>query len=107
MEKGSFSAFLAGLGLGVGIGMLFAPKSGAETREQLKTKAGEGKEYIKHRSIELKDQANDLIGKGREALGRQKENLAEAMEAGRQAYRDTVSGTTPPPPPNTAPGTSQ
>jgi len=97
MEKGSFSAFLAGLGLGIGIGMLFAPKSGAETRQQIKTKAGEGKEYIKQRSVELKDQAGDLIDRGKEALGRQKDTLSEAMEAGKQAYRDAVGGTTPPP----------
>jgi len=104
MEKGSLSAFLAGLGLGVGIGMLFAPRSGAETRQQIKTKAGESKEYIRQRSGELKGQAGDLIEKGKEALGRQRENLNEAMEAGRQAYRDTVTGSTPPP--ASTPGTT-
>ena len=93
--KGSFSAFLAGLGIGVGIGMLFAPKTGAETRQQIKTKAGEGKEYLKQRGSELKDQANDLIEKGRDALGKQRDNLADAMEAGKQAYRDAVTGRTP------------
>ncbi len=98
--KGSFSAFLAGLGIGVGIGMLFAPKTGAETRQQIKTKAGEGKEYLKQRGGELKDQANDLIEKGREALSKQRDNLADAMEAGKQAYRDTVTGKTPPPTPS-------
>jgi hypothetical protein len=30
------------------------------------------------------------VDKGKEALGRQKDNIAEAVEAGRQAYRDTV-----------------
>ncbi|MFB3827644.1 MAG: YtxH domain-containing protein [Bryobacteraceae bacterium] len=100
--KGSISAFLAGLGIGVGIGMLFAPRTGAETRQQIKTKAGEGKEYLKQRGSELKDQASELIEKGREALSRQRDNLADAMEAGKQAYRETVSGQTPPAPPEGA-----
>lgn len=33
--------FLSGLGLGVGLGMLFAPKKGSEFRQELKTKLDE------------------------------------------------------------------
>ena len=105
MEKGSFTAFLAGLGLGVGIGMLFAPKAGGETREFIKTKAGEGKDYLKQRGTELREQAGDLIEKSKEALGRQKETLADAMEAGKQAYRETIGQQEPPTTP--APGGAQ
>ena len=94
MDKNGLSAFLLGLGVGVGIGMLFAPKSGEETRELIKNKASEGTDYLKQRSTEFKQTASDWVDKGREALGRQRDNLADAMEAGRQAYRDTV---TPPP----------
>jgi len=94
MDKNGLSAFLLGLGVGVGIGMLFAPKSGQETRELIKNKASEGGDFIKQRSTEFKQTASDWVDKGREALGRQKDNIADAMEAGRQAYRDTV---TPPP----------
>ena len=91
MDKNGLSAFLLGLGVGVGIGMLFAPKSGSETREFIKSKAGEGSDYIKQRGSELKDSASDWVDRGKEALGRQKENLNDAMEAGKQAYRDAVS----------------
>ncbi len=97
MDKNGLSSFLLGLGVGVGIGMLFAPKSGQETRELIKNKANEGTDYLKQRRAEFKQTASDWVDKGREALGRQKENLSDAMEAGRQAYRDTV---TPPPPPS-------
>lgn len=94
MDKNGLSSFLLGLGVGVGIGMLFAPKSGSETREIIKNKAGEGTDYLKQRSADIKQTASDWVDKGRDVLGRQKESLVDAMEAGRQAYRDTVS---PPP----------
>jgi gas vesicle protein len=101
MDKNGLSSFLLGLGVGVGIGMLFAPKSGQETRELIKTKAGEGGEYIrqkagetgeyvKQRGAELKDTASTWVDKGREAVVRQKDTLSDAVEAGKQAYRDAV-----------------
>ena len=93
MDKNGLSAFLLGLGVGVGIGMLFAPKSGQETREIIKNKAGEGTDYLKQRGNDLKQTANEWVDKGRDTLNRQKDNLADAMEAGRRAYRDTVSDT--------------
>jgi gas vesicle protein len=91
MDKNGLSAFLLGLGVGVGIGMLFAPKSGQETREYIKTKAGESGEYLKQRGQEFKENASTWVDKGKDVLGRQRENLSEAMEAGKQAYRDAVS----------------
>jgi len=91
MDKNGLSAFLLGLGVGVGIGMLFAPKSGQETREIIKNKAGEGTEYLKQRGAEAKQAAAEWVDKGKDALGRQRDNLNDAVEAGKQAYRDVVS----------------
>jgi gas vesicle protein len=96
MDKNGLSSFLLGLGVGVGIGMLFAPKSGQETREILKNKAEEGTEFLKQRSTEFKQSATEWVDKGKEALGRQKDNLADAVEAGRQAYRETINREAPP-----------
>jgi gas vesicle protein len=92
MDKNGLSAFLLGLGVGVGIGMLFAPKSGDETRQLIKEKAGESGEYLKQRGSELRQTATEWVDKGKDALNRQKENLSEAMDAGKQAYRDVVGG---------------
>ena len=90
MDKDGLANFFLGLGIGVGIGMLFAPKSGEETRDLLMSKADEGKEFLKKQSSGLRDSANDLMDKGRDAVGRQKENLNDAIEAGKQAYREKV-----------------
>ncbi len=97
-EEGSkFSYFAFGLGLGLAIGVLFAPKSGEETRDFIRSKADEGKEYLKRRSDELRDQAGDLVDRGRTVINRQRDNLSAAVEAGKQAYRDAVTGRTPEP----------
>ena len=90
MDKNGLSSFLMGLGVGVAIGMLFAPKSGSETRELIKNKAGEGTEYLKQRGTEFRQTAGEWVDKGRDALRSQKDNLNDAMEAGKQAYRDAV-----------------
>ena len=37
-KKGGLLKFVAGLGLGIGLGMLFAPKKGEELRKELKEK---------------------------------------------------------------------
>jgi len=97
MDKNGFSSFLLGLGVGIGIGMLFAPKSGADTRQFIKDKTGEGTDFIKQRASEARDSAGDIITKGKDALNRQKDTIADAMEAGKQAYRDAVSQPTAPP----------
>ena len=95
MDKNGLSSFLLGLGVGVGIGMLIAPKSGQETRELLRNKAGEGADFLKQRSSDLKQTASEWVDKGKDAVGRQKEHLSDAMEAGRQAYRETVNREAP------------
>jgi gas vesicle protein len=90
MNRDGFSNFIFGLGVGLGLGILLAPRSGEETRQILKEKAGEGGEYLKKQSADLRENANELLDKGRQALDRQRDQVAEAMAAGRQAYREKV-----------------
>ena len=66
-------------------------KSGEETREIIKNKAGESSEFLKQRGTEAKQTAAEWVDKGKEALNRQKDTLADAVEAGKQAYRNAVS----------------
>ena len=91
-DDNKFSYFFLGLGLGVAVGLLFAPKSGAETRDLLLSKADEGKEYLKRRTSDLRESAEEVIEKGKSAMGRQRDNLSSAVQAGKQAYREAVSG---------------
>ncbi len=89
-EDKRMSYFCLGVGIGVAVGILFAPKSGEETRQLLRSKADESKDYMKRKGEELKDSAADLADKGKMALQRQKEQLATAVDAGRQAYKESM-----------------
>lgn len=56
MSKKGLGKFVVGVGLGVGLGMLFAPKSGEELRADLKKKAEELIKKLKETDFgELKD----------------------------------------------------
>lgn len=90
MSRDAIANFFLGLGVGVGVGLLFAPKSGEETRDLLMSKADEGKEYLKKQASGLRESAGDMVDKGRDVLNRQKDVLNEAIEAGKQAYREKV-----------------
>src|SRR6202043_3658835 len=81
------SFFLVGLGIGALVGILFAPKSGEETREYLSLKADEGREYAQRKARELRERAEDLVERSKQAASRQKETLSAAVDAGRDAYQ--------------------
>jgi len=83
--------FLAGLGIGAAVGILYAPQSGNETREILMAKAEEGREYVRKRARDARDQAGEWAQRGKEAINTQKEQIRSAVEAGRQAYREKTS----------------
>jgi len=92
-DGNSFVWFLAGLGLGALAGVLYAPRSGSETREALRARADEGREYVRNRAREAREQANQWAEKGREVVNQQKEQFRAAYEAGRQAYHEATTET--------------
>lgn len=80
--------FLAGMGVGAVLALLFAPKSGQETREFLTQKAEEGKDYVTARGRDLRKQAEEVVDKAKDVVSKQKEQLSAALEAGKQAYQE-------------------
>ena len=87
----SFLWFLAGLGVGAVAGVLYAPRSGNETREALRSKAEEGREYVRDRARVARSQANEWVDRGRDVLKQQKDQFRAAYDAGRQAYHEATA----------------
>ncbi len=80
--------FLAGMGVGAVLALLFAPKSGKETRDFLTEKAEEGRDYVASRGRDLRKQAEEVVDKAKDVVSKQKEQLSAALEAGKQAYQE-------------------
>jgi gas vesicle protein len=67
-NKGAYCVafLLLGLGVGAGLALLFAPKSGKETRKSLARRAEEGKDYVASVSKEIRKQAGEAVGRGKD-----------------------------------------
>jgi gas vesicle protein len=94
-----FLFFMTGAGIGAVLALLFAPKSGRETRELiarratdsrdfLTNKVTEGRQIVEERGRRMGDDFNTFLDKSKEAVQRQKEQLGAAFEAGKAAYRE-------------------
>jgi gas vesicle protein len=83
--------FCVGVGIGAVAGLLFAPKSGAETRDEMTRKVEEGKEYAQSKVRELRERAEDVVESGKQASARFKQSITGAVAAGRAAYEDEMS----------------
>jgi gas vesicle protein len=88
-------SFMVGALSGAALAILFAPRSGRETREMLGEKLRETQERGRHvgeqalqKGREAAEDAARYLDRQRDALERRRERLASAVEAGRQAYRD-------------------
>ena len=82
--------FLLGAGLGVGLGILLAPRSGHATRNAILEGVNSGKAYVARQGQDLAEKAAEIAEQGRETLEKGKGSLTAALDAGRQAYRETV-----------------
>ncbi len=85
------SFFVAGLGIGTAVALLFAPQSGEETRKQIKEKAQDGTDFVAAKGREIRKQAEGLVDQGKDMVSKQKARLADALESGKQTVRDTFA----------------
>lgn len=77
-------AFMLGAITGAAVALLMAPAAGEDTRRIISEKAREGRE-----------RATEAARQGREFIDRQRENIATAVERGREAYQQARTGGTP------------
>ncbi len=92
---GAFSWFLAGLGLGSLLGVLYAPRAGQETREELVSTALGSGEYVRQRSRDAQGQAGEYVNRGRgqvnEYVVRGKQQFGQYAETGKSQVNDYVA----------------
>ena len=75
-----------GFGLGTAIGVLFAPKAGVETRNDIEGRIREGHKYFKRQGNELLGSATNTVGHGKQVLRSHLQGVSEAVTAGKVAY---------------------
>lgn len=65
-NSGKLAWFFAGAAIGAAIALLYAPKSGEDTRRLLKDKALEGKTALTENTRDILDKSRGLYEKGKE-----------------------------------------
>ena len=93
MSMNEFTYFGLGAAVGVTVGVLFASRSGSETREYLRSKAEDGTDYVTARASDVRNAASQVIERGKKAVKHQTENLTAAVDAGVQTYQEAVQTT--------------
>jgi len=87
---GGFGWFLAGLGIGALVGVLYAPKSGKETRDDLVAGALEARDKAGEYYNQGVQQASEYVQQGKEAVGtyvgKGKEVAGAYVDKGKEYY---------------------
>jgi gas vesicle protein len=87
-SNNTFTYFFVGLGIGTAVGMLFAPKSGAQTRNYLQSKAEDAAGQLKEQGQRAMDMANEKVERAKGAMREQAETVSRLTDAGRRAYEE-------------------
>jgi gas vesicle protein len=82
-EGGKLGWFVAGAVLGGAVALLYAPKSGKETREFINKKTGEGKEVLNQTGKEVFEKSREIYDRGKQIA----DDAADLFERGRRLVR--------------------
>lgn len=88
---GGVGSFVLGVLVGAGLALLFAPKSGAETQEDLKEQARKLRTAAEERVREAQRQLEERLEGVRDGVQTRFEDVKEAVTAGRSAATDARS----------------
>ena len=80
--------FLIGSLIGAALGILYAPKSGRETREEISRTTRDLLEKTKAQYEEKRRKIEELAAREKELLVENKKRLKKAVEAGVEAFRE-------------------
>jgi gas vesicle protein len=81
----SIAWFLAGLGLGTVAAILYAPKSGRETREAIVAGVDAGRENLASLGRKARQQISNVVASGKNIVTTTKRQVNAVVDAGREA----------------------
>jgi gas vesicle protein len=88
----SFSTFAVGVGVGAALGILFAPRSGQDTRDVLKEGANDLVDTVNEGLGRAQSTARDWARRTQDGIEEAKDQLRQAADAGERAYQDARNG---------------
>ncbi len=83
-------AFFGGALAGVIAGILFAPKSGEETRRELKSYARRTEEDLIEKAKEARAALDDAIERGKHFVAEKRVDVEAAVKAGKEAMKERM-----------------
>jgi gas vesicle protein len=83
---GVLMSFILGGIVGAGIALLFAPKSGSDTRQMIKEFADDVKDKTQNYVDDVKGKVSSGIDKGKGLYEDKKSMISSAFDAGKEAY---------------------
>jgi len=88
-RSGGIGAFLLGALVGAGVALLFAPRSGEQTRAEIRTGVRRLRERAEDTVRNVQDAVSQTLDTVRSGVSDRLDAARDAFEAGRQAARDT------------------
>ena len=85
---GGLGSFVLGALVGAGLALLFAPKSGEETQEELRAQARRLRSAAEGRVRSAQKSLEERLEVTRQSVHERVESVKEAVESGRQAARE-------------------
>ncbi|OGS34375.1 MAG: hypothetical protein A2293_12265 [Elusimicrobia bacterium RIFOXYB2_FULL_49_7] len=79
-------AFLVGGLVGAAAGILFAPRTGKETRQRIKGLSEDLSDRIRTMGEEMKEKAGKTVSEAKDKVFSQKDRIEAAFDAGKKAY---------------------
>lgn len=83
-----FMPFIMGAAIGAGLALVFAPRSGEETRQKANDVADDVRERVRKIIDDAEERIKETVDESRENLDEKREVFASAIAAGKEAYEE-------------------
>jgi gas vesicle protein len=88
-DNSSFPYLLIGIGIGIAAGLMLAPRSGEEIRQDVRRRTNEGLDYLNQQAEKLREGAEKVMTKGKEWIDRQSDSIHSAVEQ-KKPYHEQI-----------------